>query len=206
MIVIGSNTSDNGKSRFTEDVSHFMELRQNRQLALLTRSANDHGWEHVSNIIHSVPDTFCYLSLTFSFCLDKSEYLGLEVLENAYIYCSGSKGNGTINYRLGTVNSNTVNSKLPLNSKFQFPGYLHLLFILIVLIVCFMLYFEFPLNSKQNLADKWLRINRTQPVTQKTIMCDCMWRISVSNGLQNFVLFSYCWPIDVDYSGEIGGM
>ena len=42
-------------------------------------------------------------------------------------------------YRLGTVNSNTVNSKLPLNSKFQFLGYLHLLFILIVLIVCFML-------------------------------------------------------------------
>ena len=33
MIVIGSNTSDNGKSRFTEDVSHFMELRQNRQIA-----------------------------------------------------------------------------------------------------------------------------------------------------------------------------
>ena len=42
-------------------------------------------------------------------------------------------------YRLGTVNSNTVNSKLPLNSKFQFLGYLHLLFILIVFIVCFML-------------------------------------------------------------------
>ena len=33
MIVIGSNTSDNGKSRFIEDVSHFMELRQNRQIA-----------------------------------------------------------------------------------------------------------------------------------------------------------------------------
>ena len=41
MIVIGSNTSDNGKSRFTEDVSHFMELRQNRQLALLKRSAKN---------------------------------------------------------------------------------------------------------------------------------------------------------------------
>ena len=27
------NTSDNGKSRFTEDVSHVMELRQNRQIA-----------------------------------------------------------------------------------------------------------------------------------------------------------------------------
>ena len=39
MIVIGSNTSDNGQLRFTEDVSHFMELRQNRQLALLKRSA-----------------------------------------------------------------------------------------------------------------------------------------------------------------------
>ena len=39
MIVIGSNTSDNGPSCFTEDVSHFMELRQNRQLALLKRSA-----------------------------------------------------------------------------------------------------------------------------------------------------------------------
>ena len=36
-----SNTSDNGKSRFTEDVSHFMELRQNRQLALLKRSAKN---------------------------------------------------------------------------------------------------------------------------------------------------------------------
>ena len=33
MIVIGSNTSDNGKSHFTKDVSHFMELRQNRQIA-----------------------------------------------------------------------------------------------------------------------------------------------------------------------------
>ena len=41
MIVIGSNTSDNGHSRFTEDVSHFMELRQNRQLALLKRSAKN---------------------------------------------------------------------------------------------------------------------------------------------------------------------
>ena len=41
MIVIGSNTSDNGQSHFTEDVSHFMELRQNRQLALLKRSANE---------------------------------------------------------------------------------------------------------------------------------------------------------------------
>ena len=41
MIVIGSNTSDNGKSRFTEDVSHFMELQQNRQLALLKRSAKN---------------------------------------------------------------------------------------------------------------------------------------------------------------------
>ena len=39
MIVIGSNTSDNGPSCFTEDVSHFIELRQNRQLALLKRSA-----------------------------------------------------------------------------------------------------------------------------------------------------------------------
>ena len=39
MIVIGSNTSDNGQSHFTEDISHFMELRQNRQLALLKRSA-----------------------------------------------------------------------------------------------------------------------------------------------------------------------
>ena len=28
MIVIGSNTSDNGQSHFTEDVSQFMELRQ----------------------------------------------------------------------------------------------------------------------------------------------------------------------------------
>ena len=41
MIVIGSNTSDNGQSRFTEDVSHFMELWQNRQLALLKRSAKN---------------------------------------------------------------------------------------------------------------------------------------------------------------------
>ena len=39
MIVIGSNTSDNGPSCLTADVSHFMELRQNRQLALLKRSA-----------------------------------------------------------------------------------------------------------------------------------------------------------------------
>ena len=41
MIVIGSNTSDNGQSRFAEDVSYFMELRQNRQLALLKRSAKN---------------------------------------------------------------------------------------------------------------------------------------------------------------------
>ena len=41
MIVIGSNTSDNGWSSFTEDVSHFVELRQNRQLALLKRSAKN---------------------------------------------------------------------------------------------------------------------------------------------------------------------
>ena len=41
MIVIGSNTSDNGPSCFTEDVSHFIELRQNRQLALLKRSAKN---------------------------------------------------------------------------------------------------------------------------------------------------------------------
>ena len=41
MIVIGSNTADNGQSSFTEDVSHFMELRQNRQLALLKRSAKN---------------------------------------------------------------------------------------------------------------------------------------------------------------------
>ena len=41
MIVIGSNTSDNGQSRFTEEVSHFLELRQNRQLALLKRSAKN---------------------------------------------------------------------------------------------------------------------------------------------------------------------
>ena len=37
MIVIGSNTSDNGQSHFTEDISQFMELRQNRQLALLLK-------------------------------------------------------------------------------------------------------------------------------------------------------------------------
>ena len=41
MIVIGSNTSDNGQSRFTEDISHFVELRQIRQLALLKRSAKE---------------------------------------------------------------------------------------------------------------------------------------------------------------------
>ena len=41
MIVIGSNTSDNGQSHFTEDVLHFMELRQNRQLALLKWSAKN---------------------------------------------------------------------------------------------------------------------------------------------------------------------
>ena len=45
MIVIGSNTSDNGKSRFTEDVSHFMELRQNRQIA--KRSAKN--WLYIES-------------------------------------------------------------------------------------------------------------------------------------------------------------
>ena len=30
-----------------------------------------------------------------------------------------------------------------------------------------MLQFEFPLNSKENLADELLRINRTQPVVIK---------------------------------------
>ena len=36
MIVIGSNTSDNGPSCFTEDVFHFMEYWQNRLFALIT--------------------------------------------------------------------------------------------------------------------------------------------------------------------------
>ena len=43
MIVIGSNTSDNGQSGFTEDVSHFMELQQNRQLALLKAICQKYG-------------------------------------------------------------------------------------------------------------------------------------------------------------------
>ena len=43
MIVIGSNTSDNGKSRFTEDVSHFMELRQNRQIAKRSAKKQEQG-------------------------------------------------------------------------------------------------------------------------------------------------------------------
>ena len=46
MIVIGSNTSDNGQSHFTEDVLHFLELRQNRQLALLKRSAKNQRRRH----------------------------------------------------------------------------------------------------------------------------------------------------------------
>ena len=41
MIVIGSNTSDNGQLHFTEDVSHFMKLQQNGQLTLLKRSAKN---------------------------------------------------------------------------------------------------------------------------------------------------------------------
>ena len=44
MIVIGSNTSDNGKSRFIEDVSHFMELRQNRQIAKRSAENVGGGW------------------------------------------------------------------------------------------------------------------------------------------------------------------
>ena len=46
MIVIGSNTLDNEQSRFTEDVTHFMELWQNRQLALLRRSAKNRIYEN----------------------------------------------------------------------------------------------------------------------------------------------------------------
>ena len=38
-LVIGSNTSDNGQSNFTEDVSHFMELQHNRQLDFIKQSA-----------------------------------------------------------------------------------------------------------------------------------------------------------------------
>ena len=33
-------------------------------------------------------------------------------------------------------------------------------------------WFEFPLNSKQNLADEWLRINRARPVFTKTAILD----------------------------------
>ena len=50
MIVIGSNTSDNGPSCFTEYVLHFMELRQNRQLALLKRSAKNQDGAYLEEI------------------------------------------------------------------------------------------------------------------------------------------------------------
>ena len=68
MIVIGSNTSDNGKSRFTEDVSHFMELRQNRQLALLKRSAKNMGFLLNLNNSHGFsPPVIFTLALTEDF-------------------------------------------------------------------------------------------------------------------------------------------
>ena len=67
-------------------------------------------------------------------------------------------------YRLGTVNLNTVNSNLSLNSKF-FPNLLMTSLNIKGLNNRLLLYFEFPLNSKQNPAIKRLRINRTRPVT-----------------------------------------
>ena len=54
MIVIGSNTLDNGQSRFTADISHFMELRQNRQLPLLKRSAKNVKYNCISIQVGSV--------------------------------------------------------------------------------------------------------------------------------------------------------
>ena len=60
MIVIGSNTSDNGQSCFTEDVSHFMELRQNRQLALLKRSAKNS--DNVKKINIAIPEPRLFIS------------------------------------------------------------------------------------------------------------------------------------------------
>ena len=60
MIVIGSNTSDNGQSCFTEDVSHFMELRQNRQLALLKRSAKNRQYLRASYFSETLyPNCLC---------------------------------------------------------------------------------------------------------------------------------------------------
>ena len=87
MIVIGSNTSDNGKLRFTEDVSHFMEFQQNRQLALLKRSA-----KNKKSRIYGTSDLIC-LSICLSALLksasnvhtfashDKINYLCLKCTE-----------------------------------------------------------------------------------------------------------------------------
>ena len=48
--------------------------------------------------------------------------------------------------------------------------------------------FEFPLNSKQNLADEWLRINHARPVTQFRIDLGPRWvkRLGYSKS-------SFCW-------------
>ena len=62
MIVIGSNTSDNGPSGFTEDVSHFIELRQNRQLALLKRSAKNET-KALGFKLKRIMPSFCYISV-----------------------------------------------------------------------------------------------------------------------------------------------
>ena len=63
MIVIGCNTSDNGKSCFTEDVSHFRELRQNRQIA--KRSAKNQNYTNVNLLDIDKPLDLC-ISLTSS--------------------------------------------------------------------------------------------------------------------------------------------
>ena len=63
-------------------------------------------------------------------------------------------------YRSGPVNSNTVNSKLLLNSKFFLEFFARLL----PFHVKNELLIRISLNSKQNVADEWLRINRTRPV------------------------------------------
>ena len=86
MIVIGSNTSDNGPSCFTEDVSHLMELRQNRQLALLKRSAKN---ETISCFL---AETFIcpivghwYPSFRLVCCTVVSHFWHLDVIANAFV-------------------------------------------------------------------------------------------------------------------------
>ena len=88
MIVIGSNTSDNGQSHFTEDVLHFMEFRQNRQLALLKSAKSEFGNPLFVTAHFEVLRTSCvlkmHIAIIFSFRTKPNE---LKSTRTYFFHC-----------------------------------------------------------------------------------------------------------------------